>query len=245
MPTHALPTSGFCLPALADLLGEFADAGYRTVRFGDADGSDGQLLLRHDVDMSLVDAVAVAEVEAALGVESTFFFMVRGDCYSLLDGAARDLLGRVTDAGRRIGLHLDVALYADDEIVDGAERELDILAWASGAEPEAISFHRPAAHLVGGDGVQLRLPHSYEPRFVRDIAYLSDSRGAFHHGVPTDSDAFAARSAIQLLLHPVWWASPGVPENAPTRLRGLVADQAASFSARLARNCRTYLEMTR
>src|SRR5213075_2207995 len=41
------------------------------------------LLLRHDVDMSLDAALAMAELEAERGVAATYFLMTRGEFYNL------------------------------------------------------------------------------------------------------------------------------------------------------------------
>jgi hypothetical protein len=244
VPSVTRPESGFCRAGLSDLLLGFADVGYESVVFDEVDPDRPHLLLRHDVDFDLRHAVAVAEVEHSLGFRSTFFVMVRSECYSILDAQSRADLRRLVELGHRIGLHLDVTLYEADELVDGAEQELRILEWVAGDPVDIISFHRPAQHLVGSERGGLPRRHTYEPAFTEKLQYVSDSQGRFRFGHPFDTDAFADHTAIQLLLHPVWWAGD-VPEGPEQRLRGMVADRTHAFAARVARNCTPYRDMIR
>jgi hypothetical protein len=237
-------SSRFSLTLLEHLLRSFIDAGYKTLPFGDVDPASPQLLLRHDVDLSVPDAVRVAELEERLGVESTFFFMVRGDCYSLLDRETVAAVRRVAGMGRHIGLHIDLSLYREEEFSYGAARELDVLSWVSGVEPAAISFHRPAQQLLGADSITFEVPHTYESRYTRHIAYFSDSRGRFRFGHPQLSEVFERRAAMQLLLHPIWWSAEP-EESAEERLRALVEMRHRDFERQLARNSVTFAEMQR
>jgi hypothetical protein len=146
--------------------------------------------------------------------------------------------------GRHIGLHIDLSLYCDEEFSDGAARELDVLSWVSGVEPAAISFHRPAQHLLGADSIAFEVPHTYESRYTRLIAYFSDSRGRFRFGHPQLSEVFERREAMQLLLHPIWWSAEH-RQSAEDRLRSLVEMRHRDFERQLARNSVTFTEMPR
>jgi hypothetical protein len=61
-----------------DAYGALLDAasGYRFVVF-DHEPQEGELFLRHDVDLSLAAAAQMAELEAARGVSATYFLMTR------------------------------------------------------------------------------------------------------------------------------------------------------------------------
>ena len=62
---------------------EAARAGGYRFAFFDADPRRGDLLLRHDVDLSLRAALAVAELEAELEAPATYLLMTRSEFYNL------------------------------------------------------------------------------------------------------------------------------------------------------------------
>ncbi|MEZ5320701.1 MAG: hypothetical protein R2698_01190 [Microthrixaceae bacterium] len=244
MSSAEVPRIEFSLSGLADLLEGFVDLGYRSVAFGDADPSAAHLLLRHDVDLDLRSAVRVAEVEHSMGVGATYFLMVRSDCYNVLDRSCMTAARHLVELGHRIGLHLDASLYPPDDLAAAGAEERRILEWAVDAPVGIVSFHRPAPHLVGSRDGGFGVPHTYEPRFTEHITYVADSRGTFRFGSPFDTDAYRERRALQLLLHPLWWAGD-VADGTETRLRALVSDHHLRFANRVADNCRPYQEMIR
>src|SRR5918995_3934541 len=64
----------FDLAHYRELLGAAKAGGYRFARFGE-DPDEGDLFLRHDVDLSLAAAVEMAELEAELEVQATYLLM--------------------------------------------------------------------------------------------------------------------------------------------------------------------------
>lgn len=196
----------FDIPGYSAIIRAFLDRGYSSVGYPGFVPEPGQLLLRHDIDISLDHAVRQAEVDAELGVSATYFFLTSAEQYNLCSAAGREALGKVAAHGQRIGLHFDAALYAPDADLHAAAREeCRILAALSGAPVDSISFHRPVKALQGLAGSFAGLPHAYEPRFFDAIEYCSDSRGGFHHGGPLEREAFQAGAPFQLLTHPIWW----------------------------------------
>jgi len=77
-------TSGcaFDLAHYVELLDAAKAGGYKFVAFK-REPRPGDLLLRHDVDMSLAAAVTMAELEAEHDVSATYFLMTRSDFYNL------------------------------------------------------------------------------------------------------------------------------------------------------------------
>jgi hypothetical protein len=72
----------FSLNHYRELIEQAQSGGYRFVGF-DAAPRPGDLILRHDVDLSLEAAVEMAAVEAELEVGSTWFLMTRSVFYNL------------------------------------------------------------------------------------------------------------------------------------------------------------------
>ena len=61
----------------------------------------GDLILRHDVDLSLEAAVALAEVEAEAGAWSTWFLMTRSVFYNLASAEGERTIARLRELGGR------------------------------------------------------------------------------------------------------------------------------------------------
>lgn len=73
------------------LINELGGAGYEFLFFPEAEDRLGKrsqfALLRHDVDIDLEPASALAEVDARLNVNSTYFFMLRTSHYNVFGPA--------------------------------------------------------------------------------------------------------------------------------------------------------------
>jgi hypothetical protein len=72
----------FDLAHYVELLEAARAGGYRFAFFDD-EPREGDVLLRHDVDMSLAAALTMAELEAERDVQATYFLMTRSDFYNL------------------------------------------------------------------------------------------------------------------------------------------------------------------
>ena len=232
----------FTLVGYRALMQAFKARGYVAVRFEDADPSARHLVLRHDIDMSIEAALAVAEVEAALGLVAHYFVLVRSPLYNPWSAAAAAALSRMALLGHRVGLHFDAALYGDapDSLDSAAGAECAVLEAILAAPVEVISFHRPAKSLQGRAGTLAGRRHAYEPHFFAEMGYCSDSRGAWHYGHPLDHPAVAAGRALQLLTHPIWWN--GVAMSPQRRLDALLAARFGQLDAALARECQIHTE---
>ena len=78
---------GFDLAHYRELVEAARTGGYRFAFF-DSDPQAGDVLLRHDVDLSLEAAVALAELEAELEAPATYFVMTESVFYNLASRAA-------------------------------------------------------------------------------------------------------------------------------------------------------------
>jgi len=234
--------SDFTLAGYRGLLAAFAARGYAVTDYESASPDRRDLILRHDIDMSLEAALAVAEVEAELGLRAHYFVLLRSALYNPWSPADREALVRLQALGHRVGLHFDASLYPDsDAALEAAcAEECALLAALLAAEPAPIvSFHRPAPRLQGAARRFAGRRHTYEPAFFSAIGYCSDSRGAWRHGHPLDHPAVAAGTALQLLTHPVWWTRRA-GETGVERLDRLRSDRDRQFAQALAANCDIY-----
>jgi hypothetical protein len=182
-------TCAFDLGHYAELL-EAAQAGGYRFAFFDREPQAGEVLLRHDVDMSLDAALEMAELEAKRDVAATYFLMKRSDFYNLDTRGGAAALERLRELGHRVGLHgvhPDATLDARFDLV---------VAWHT-PEPEYMT-----APLDGAVNVM------QEPWFHPD-RYRSDSNQHWRSGCPHEELARGGFEWLQLLVHPEIWVYEG------------------------------------
>ena len=182
-------TCAFDLAHYRELLAAARTGGYRFAFF-DSDPKPGDLLLRHDVDLSLEAAVALAELEAELEAPATYFLMTESVFYNLSSPAGERALERLRALGHRVGLH---AVHPRGSI-DG--RFDPVLAWHN---PDPKFMSAPV------DGVA----NAMEPRFFVPGRYRSDSNQHWREGCPHEALASGDFEWLQLLTHPEIWVYPG------------------------------------
>jgi hypothetical protein len=179
----------FSLDHYRDLLRAAKAGGHRFAGF-DRPPEAGDLILRHDVDLSLEAAVALAEVEAEEGAWSTWFLMTRSNFYNLRSAAGEAATARLRELGGRVAHH---AVWPHVDL-DG--RFEPTVAWHN-PEPEYMQAEIEGAVNVMG-----------APFFDPDH-YRSDSNQHWRHGCPHEQLAAGAFEWLQLLTHPEIWAYPG------------------------------------
>jgi hypothetical protein len=228
--------NSFSLAAYRDLIGALLGRGYEIRDFSNAAAMERHLILRHDVDMSLAKAAAMADLEAELRVRSTYFVLLRSELYNPFTPESVRVLGAIVERGHDIGLHLDASLYPNEAAAldTAARRECGLLEDLVGRAVRTVSFHRPAPALLGLERKLGGRDHAYHPHFYAEMGYCSDSRGRWGHGHPLDHPAVKAGTALQLLTHPIWWVGDGSPQD---RLNCFLDRRFAVLDRTLADNC--------
>jgi hypothetical protein len=182
-------TCDFSLDHYRELLHAARSGGYRWAGFDRAPEA-GDLILRHDVDLSLGAAVALAEVEAGEGAWSTWFLMTRSVFYNLDSSEGEAALDRLRGLGHRVAHH---AVWPHVDLDSRFER---VVAWHN-PDPEYMQAEIP-------DAVNVMRPPFFDP-----ATYRSDSNQRWRHGCPHEELAGGAFPWLQLLTHPEIWAYPG------------------------------------
>jgi hypothetical protein len=198
----------FSLGHYRELLRAAKAGGYRWAGF-DKPPVPGDLILRHDVDLSLDAALAVAEVEADEAAWSTWFLMTRSVFYNLASSEGEHAIARLRELGHRVAHH---AVFPH---IDLDERFEPVVAWHN-PDPE---FMR--APLDGAVNVM-------EPTFFDPDHYRSDSNQQWRQGCPHEQLARGELEWLQLLTHPEIWAFDGTTMR-ETMESMLDADRAARF----------------
>ena len=205
----------FDLVHYRELLDAAQAGGYR-YSFFDRSPEPGTVLLRHDVDLSLDAALAVAELEAEAGAAATYFLMTRSEFYNLDAPSGEAAIERLRELGHRVGLH---AVWPH---VDRDERFDPVLAWHN---PDPEYMRSPVEGAI----------NVMETPWFDPETYRSDSNQHWRSGCPHEELREGAFPWLQLLTHPEIWVYPGtrmgetmramLEEEKERRLEQLAADR--------------------
>jgi hypothetical protein len=179
----------FSLDHYRELLEAAKAGGYRFAGF-DEQPQAGDLLLRHDVDLSLDAALQLAEVEAGADAWSTWFLMTRSVFYNLDSPDGERTLARLRELGGRVAHH---AVWPNVDLDDRFE---PVVAWHN-PDPEFMT-----AAVEGATNVMA--PPWFDPD-----NYRSDSNQKWRHGCPHDALQRGEYEWLQLLIHPEIWVYEG------------------------------------
>jgi len=184
----------FSLSHYRELLDAAQAGGYRFAGF-DRPPTPGDLVIRHDVDLSLEAAVRMAEVEAEAGAWSTWFLMTRSVFYNLASEEGERAIDRLRELGGRIAHH---AVWPHVDL-DG--RFDPVVAWHN---PELSYIADP----IDGATNAMAAPFQ-DPERVR-----SDSNHRWgHHGRQYHCPHAALERGelewLHLVIHPAIWVYDG------------------------------------
>lgn len=188
-------------------------ATHRIVRFVDLKSeipNEPLAILRHDVDYVPEAALALAREEASRGVRATYFLLLNGVYYNLLDPRYATVASQLVELGHEVGLHYDVNFlhrFPEREWPRLMQMQADVLTTLSGETVSSIAMHQPG--LYGDDPLRHRsdLPflNAYDDRFVRSMTYISDSCRAWRDATWEILTRGPVPHHLQLALHPLNW----------------------------------------
>ena len=179
----------FDLGHYRELLDAATAGGYRFAAF-DREPQEGDIFLRHDVDLSLEAALSLAQLEQERGARATYFLMTESVFYNLDSQLGRDTLARLRELGHAVGLHAVHPRAQFDARFD------PVLAWHN---PDAEYVHDPVDGAVNV---------MQAPWFTRG-KYRSDSNQHWREGCPHEELRTGAFEWLQLLVHPEIWVYEG------------------------------------
>ena len=220
-----------------DFINEFLLNGYRVVMFDSFDASKkNQLILRHDIDFDIKAAYEIAVIEHELNVKSTFFFLLRGDFYNLINSENYDLVKKIESLGHKISLHYDIEIYTNPqkELI----AEIKIFEDFFNTKIDIISIHRPSKDFLKNPNNYFNVPNTYEDKYFKQISYFADSGGRFRFGNPLESPDYKLNHNIQLLTHPIWWTSS--LSSVDDILNQLIKSRKSDLKLLLGKNVKTF-----
>jgi hypothetical protein len=182
-------TCAFSLEHYRELLAAARAGGYRFAPFEQAPRR-GDLLLRHDVDLSLDAALTMAELEAEEGASATYFLMTESVFYNLASTEGVAAIARLRELGHRVGLHAVYPNATRDERFDA------VLAWHN---PDPGYMTAPVEGFL----------NVMQAGWFDPPTYRSDSNHCWRAGCPHEELRSGSFSWLQLLTHPEIWVYPG------------------------------------
>jgi hypothetical protein len=187
--TGGAVTCSFELDHYRELIHAARQGSYRFRHF-DREPEEGDLFLRHDVDLMLEAAVVLAELEAEEDVHATYFLMTGSVFYNLDSHEGRATLERLRGLGHRVGLHAVWPRADHDERFDR------VIAWHN-PDPDYVS--EPLDGLI----------NVMAPPWFSPDTYRSDSNQHWRSGCPHEELAAGRFEWLQLLVHPEIWVYRG------------------------------------
>ena len=221
---------GFSVAAYRQLLTQALGAGYRLVpireHFAGPAGMGGSrtILLRHDVDLALEDAVRLGAEEAELDVRATYFVRFGSPRYDPLSRIGKLLVAELLQQGHEVGLHTEANLLPSDEataVTARLRQEKHMLESVIGSRVEGVAVHLPKRGT--------RLFEDYRPQdfgftyeaychhLIDAYFFLSDSNRKWKPTKP--QSVIGSEPKIYLSTHPYWWVNDSLSPDDVERLR--------------------------
>lgn len=199
----------FTLKGYEMLLQRTLDAGYKPISYSEYGSKEKWVIWRHDIDFSPQRALKVAEIEAKLGIKSTYFLLLHSKFYNLLEASIKDIVFKIIELGHDVGVHFDLNYYGiidnENDLGKYLKIEKNFLSEVFSASFESFSFHTPSewAIALGHEQVSGCI-NAYSSFFMKNVGYASDSNGIWRNE-PILSRIEEGLPKLQLLTHPVWW----------------------------------------
>jgi hypothetical protein len=202
------------------MLIEYLKQNYMIVPFSEIPKEDTPyLVLRHDVDLSLVAALKMAKTEHKIGIRSSYFILLSSNNYNCFNGESISIIRQICELGHEIGLHYDTRqykCYAHNDIY-GLKLELQVLESIIGRKVHSISSHAPKGP---NSFLELSGYVNADNSKSRDI-YVHDSRKLWT-AVSLSILLSNSKKRPQLLIHPCHWEGKTDPR---TKLRRFLVEE--------------------
>jgi hypothetical protein len=203
---------GFDLDHYDELLDAAGAGGYRWARF-DHEPREGDLFLRHDVDLSLEAALRMARLERERGAAATYFLMTESVFYNLASPEGRAAIDELRSLGHAVGLHAVHPNARRDDRFDA------VLAWHN---PDPDYVFEPVDGAV----------NVMQPPWFTQGRYRSDSNQHWREGCPHEELRSGAFEWLQLLVHPEIWVYRGATMG--ETMRAMLDEKREEWLAHLA-----------
>lgn len=176
------------------------------------------IILRHDIDFSLENALTFAYIENDLNIKSTYFIRLHSKYYNPLELKNYNIIKLIKSLGHEISFHQEPDFaylnHSDpDKYVLDQIQSFNLLFQTN---IKGISTHEPARR-----GIQITPKNikkfgleyeSYFPCFTKQMKYISDSGARWREGCMSE---WIKKEEPKLYIntHPFWWFKNTPLEN--------------------------------
>ncbi len=158
------------------------------------------IYLRHDIDVSLENALKIAEIEKKYKVHSTFFIRTHTLFYNPISPDSLKMIKKIINLGHKIGLHYDGVIKKGLEKM--IQKEFSYLQNYFPIS-KVVSFHHPSPKVFGLE--MKNFINTYNSYFFKECDYISDSNRDLKKGCIKEFIEKTESNRIQVLTHPIWW----------------------------------------
>ena len=179
--------------------------GFQFSSFLERPDNQKRIYMRHDIDISIGNALAIAEIEKNNQVKSSFFIQLNSYFYNIFEDDNLQIIRRITSLGHYLGIHFDMEaiLYKTEVKLEEQIRwQYDLLQEFFPLQ-KVVSFHHPSSKVLNNEIDCGDFVSTYSPEFQQ--MYVSDSNGRWKGDCPCKLLKDANFKNIQILVHPFWW----------------------------------------
>lgn len=197
----------FTYKSYESMLNLLKDCNYCITDYNEYKNYEKCVILRHDVDNSLYDAVKLAKIEYKNNIRSTYFILLSTDFYNIFSKNSRAWINELISMGHHIGLHFDETKYDlnnEDLLKKYVQKERNIMSQELGIDINVVSMHRPSKWILEKNIVFENIINTYSKEFFEDFKYVSDSRMHWREDV-TEIIKSSNYKRLHILMHAFWY----------------------------------------
>lgn len=223
----------------AGFLKNFLEAGYKFSSFGEIRNYEkNHAVMRHDIDFDCELAYKMAQIENELSIKAIYFFLVSSESYNVASPKNRAFIEKIKNLGHEVSIHFDPLVYENFE--EGFECEKMFFEKLFGVDVNIISIHRPNQFFLEYDSPIGGVEHTYQSKYFADLKYFADSTGVWRFGHPCNSDEFAERKNLHVLIHPLWWMMGEAQIDNVEKIKRHYVQKVAQVKRHYADNCKPF-----
>lgn len=189
------------------------------------DCSTNDIILRHDIDLSLISALRMARIENKLGIRSTYFILFHATFYNPFSTRSYRIIKEILHLGHNLGLHYDSEFIINSKLnpSEVIREEIEIMEHHFNTKINAIAMHNPSINKK----IKIKISRGIEDAdsivFKTNRKYISDSVQNWREGCFCQHDD---SEQLHLLIHPIWWTKQNLKREKILRLlaRGELSD---------------------